>query len=155
MKFGQIVALTLGGVVIALMGYVAISGTSATPSEKPSLSPQPQVAIPSKNINEESKTNEKSQNDELKKIRELEESVKNRDMETSHLYKVRCASCHGYSGEGRIAPAFDGKSEEEILLKLRDYKENRVPNSLMEGLLTNSTDEELNMLAKEIAGFAK
>ena len=44
-------------------------------------------------------------------------------------------------------------SYEDIVKRLDDYKHNRVPNSLMVGLLNNISDEDLKKLALEIASF--
>ena len=47
-------------------------------------------------------------------------------------------------GEGtKVAPMIAGKSYEDIVKRLDDYKHNRVPNSLMVGLLNNISDEDL------------
>ncbi len=76
------------------------------------------------------------------------------DYEVSKYYKTSCSSCHGKAGEGtKVAPMIAGKSYEDIVNRLDDYKHNRVPNSLMVGLLNNISDEDLKMLAKEIANF--
>lgn len=52
-----------------------------------------------------------------------------------------------------MAPKISGKSKDEILARLKDYKENKVPNSLMKGLLNNVSDEDLGLLADEISKF--
>ncbi len=154
MKTGQIITLAIGGVVVALMLYVALSGGESTPTPaKPSLAPVSEAA--SSLAQNPKEVALEAEDEEMKKIRELQGSVKNRELKVSHLYSLKCAPCHGYDGEGKIAPSLLGKSETELLAKLRDYKEDKVPNSLMKGLLTNSTQQELEDLAKEIAGFSK
>lgn len=76
------------------------------------------------------------------------------DYEVSKYYKTSCSSCHGKGGEGtKVAPMIAGKSYEDIVKRLDDYKHNRVPNSLMVGLLNNISDEDLKKLALEIASF--
>lgn len=76
------------------------------------------------------------------------------DYEVSKYYKTSCSSCHGKVGEGtKVAPMIAGKSYEDIVKRLDDYKHNRVPNSLMVGLLNNISDEDLKKLALEIASF--
>ena len=78
----------------------------------------------------------------------------NSDYEVSKYYKTSCSSCHGKVGEGtKVAPMIAGKSYEDIVKRLDDYKHNRVPNSLMVGLLNNISDEDLKKLALEIASF--
>ncbi|PKN14072.1 MAG: cytochrome C, partial [Deltaproteobacteria bacterium HGW-Deltaproteobacteria-24] len=87
--------------------------------------------------------------EELKK--QASGSMNNR---VSQLYSLRCKACHGSEGQGtQVGPSIKGKSVEYILSKLDDYKNNRVKNSLMQGLLTNATQDELNTLAQEISSF--
>ena len=52
-----------------------------------------------------------------------------------------------------MAPSSARKSKDEILASLKNYKEGKVPNSLMKGLLTNVSDEDLGALADEISKF--
>ena len=40
-----------------------------------------------------------------------------------------------------------------ILDRLNEYKAGKIPNSLMEGLLDNVSDENLTILAEEISKF--
>lgn len=91
--------------------------------------------------------------EEEQKVAELQKQAAVSTVQTSKLYAARCAACHGYHGEGIVGPKLVGKTEEQLLKSLADYKAGRVPNSLMKGLLTNSTDEELKTLAAEIAKF--
>ncbi|HRF56823.1 MAG TPA: c-type cytochrome [Campylobacterales bacterium] len=90
-----------------------------------------------------------------KKIQALKESTQPKDYAVSNLYMVKCKACHGASGKGAVGPSLVGKTEQELLKKLNDYKEGKVKNSLMAGLLVNSTDEELKSLASEISKFGK
>lgn len=76
------------------------------------------------------------------------------DYAVSKYYKTACSSCHGKAGEGtRVAPDIAGKSYEYMLEKLDDYRQDRVPNSLMKGLINNLSNEDLESLAKEISNF--
>lgn len=78
----------------------------------------------------------------------------NLENSVSRYYIVHCSSCHGKVGEGTmVAPIIKGKSYDYIVSRLDDYKNDRVVNSLMKGLLTNTSDEDLKILAKEIANF--
>lgn len=71
----------------------------------------------------------------------------------SHLYIVKCSACHGKDGNGPVGPSIAGKSYEYNIKKLQEYKENKVQNTMMEDLLTRTSNEELEQLAKEISQF--
>lgn len=71
----------------------------------------------------------------------------------SLLYLVKCSACHGRDGRGPVGPPISGKSKEENLAILMKYKNKQVPNSAMLGLLEQTSDEELEMLAEEITTF--
>lgn len=72
----------------------------------------------------------------------------------SIYYITHCSSCHGKSGEGtKVAPAIRGKAYDYMIAKLDDYRNDRVVNTLMKGLLLNTSDEDIKVLAKEISNF--
>lgn len=71
----------------------------------------------------------------------------------SHLYIVKCSACHGRDGNGPVGSSIAGKPYDYNLQKLRDYKDNKVENTMMADLLTRTSDDELVMLAKEISAF--
>lgn len=78
----------------------------------------------------------------------------NLENNASKYYLIHCSSCHGKVGEGTmLAPSIKGKSYDYIISRLDDYRNDRVINSLMKGLLINTSDEELKVLAKEISSF--
>lgn len=71
----------------------------------------------------------------------------------SRLYIVKCSACHGRDGKGPIGPSIAGKDAAynfEILMK---YKKGQVPNTMMKGLLENTDEAQLKMLAEEITAF--
>ncbi|MBE0497320.1 MAG: c-type cytochrome [Campylobacterales bacterium] len=153
MSAGKIIGLSIAGVVVVLMFYVMTQGGGSvlpTPSKQEEGSvASAQSSVPKKSAEEQ-------------KLEELEEQTKELSyVQTSKLYASKCAACHGREGEGRIlgpagtklAPPIKGRSEAYILEKLEDYRHNRVENTLMKGLLNNSSDEELHVLAREIANF--
>ena len=109
--------------------------THAAQSNAPAQSAQPQLS------------------EEEQALAELKKKAAVSNVQVSKLYATRCAACHGYQGEGAVGPRLIGMSEAKLTKSLQDYKQGRVPNSLMKGLLTNSTDEELAALAAEIAKF--
>ena len=135
--------IILAVVVVGLIGYVMYSG-----SPKHEQTPK-QETVTKQDIN---KMQEKSE--EQKKLDELKEKVNDtKTTVTTKLYAQRCAACHGYSGEGIVGPVIKGKDEAYIMAKLDGYRSGKVRNSLMQGLLKNSSDEELKALAKEISAF--
>jgi cytochrome c553 len=71
----------------------------------------------------------------------------------SHLYLIKCSACHGRDGRGPVGSSIAGKSMEENMAVLMKYKLKQVPNSAMLGLLEQTSDQELEMLAREIAAF--
>lgn len=155
MNLGKIIAGIFSVIAVLLIVYLMNTGSVALKDEsKPSLAPNatknsdftPKAEAVAKNNMQES--------EDLNKVLELQKSVENSQNEgVSKLYLVSCAPCHAKNGEGIIAPSIKGKSKEELLKSLQDYKADKVPNSLMRGLLTNTSDENLELLADEISKF--
>ena len=77
----------------------------------------------------------------------------------SHMYKSKCASCHGVNGSGyqngkpMMGPKLIGQSAEELFKKLVDFKDGRKENMVMKGLLIKLSEEDLKKLADEIGEF--
>ena len=148
---GKKIAIIFGVLVLALMVFMLTSQPSAPvkdasrPELKPAQQTQPKV------VNEELNLQD---SEEIKKIKQLQNSVANQPSEgVSKRYLTSCAPCHGANGKGVMAPSIAGKSKDEILASLKNYKEGKVSNSLMKGLLTNVSDEDLGALADEISKF--
>lgn len=148
---GKKIAIIFGVLVLALIVFMLTSQPSAPVKDasRPELKPAQQTKP--KVVNEELNLQD---SEEIKKIKQLQNSVANQPSEgVSKRYLTSCAPCHGANGKGVMAPKISGKSKDEILARLKDYKENKVPNSLMKGLLNNVTDEDLGALADEISKF--
>ena len=146
---GKKIAIIFGVLVLALMVFMLTSQPSAPVKDasRPELKPAQQTQ--SKVVNEELNLQD---SEEIKKIKQLQNSVANQPSEgVSKRYLTSCAPCHGANGKGVMAPSIAGKSKDEILASLKNYKESKVPNSLMKGLLTNVSDEDLGALADEIS----
>lgn len=148
---GKKIAIIFGVLVLALMVFMLTSQPSAPikdasrPELKPAQQTQQKVANEELNLQD---------SEEIKKIKQLQNSVANQPSEgVSKRYLTSCAPCHGANGKGVMAPSIAGKSKDEILASLKNYKEGKVPNSLMKGLLTNVSDEDLDSLADEISKF--
>ena len=148
---GKKIAIIFGVLVLALMVFMLTSQPLAPikyasrPELKPAQQTQPKV------VNEELNLQD---SEEIKKIKQLQISVANQPSQgVSKRYLTSCAPCHGANGKGVMAPSIAGKSKDEILASLKNYKEGKVSNSLMKGLLTNVSDEDLGALADEISKF--
>lgn len=148
---GKKIAIIFGVLVLALMVFMLTSQPSAPikDASRPELKPAQQTQ--QKVVNEELNLQD---SEEIKKIKQLQNSVANQPSQgVSKRYLTSCAPCHGANGKGVMAPSIAGKSKDEILASLKNYKEGKVPNSLMKGLLTNVSDEDLGALADEISKF--
>lgn len=148
---GKKIAIIFGVLVLALMVFMLTSQPSAPVKDasRPELKPAQQTQP--KAVNEELNLQD---SEEIKKIKQLQNSVANQPNEgVSKRYLTSCAPCHGANGKGVMAPNIAGKGKDEILASLKNYKEGKVPNSLMKGLLTNVSDEDLGALADEISKF--
>ncbi len=153
MKVGKIVALVSSLFIIFLMAYTFFTKDGGY--------------ISSKEVEDSLKVKQNVQNDVVEKsgeeikLEELRKSLGDTSVQkTSRLFASKCSACHGKNGEGSfnekgevVMPVIKGKDEEYILKRLDDYKNNRVPNPLMIGLLKNISDEDLKALAKEISEF--
>ena len=148
---GKKIAIIFGVLVLALMVFMLTSQPSAPVKVASRPEIKPQDFAPKQERNEELNLQDA---EEIKKIKQLQNSVANQPNEgVSKRYLTSCAPCHGANGKGVMAPKISGKSKDEILARLKDYKENKVPNSLMKGLLNNVADEDLGALADEISKF--
>ena len=148
---GKKIAIIFGVLVLALMVFMLTSQPSAPIKDASRPEIKPQDFAPKQERNEELNLQDA---EEIKKIKQLQNSVANQPSEgVSKRYLTSCAPCHGANGKGVMAPSIAGKSKDEILASLKNYKEGKVPNSLMKGLLTNVSDEDLGLLADEISKF--
>ena len=148
---GKKIAIIFGALVLVLMIFMLTSQPSAPVKDASRPEIKPQDFAHKQERNEELNLQDA---EEIKKIKQLQNSVANQPSEgVSKRYLTSCAPCHGANGKGVMAPSIAGKSKNEILASLKNYKEGKVPNSLMKGLLTNVSDEDLDSLADEISKF--
>lgn len=151
MSVGKIVALLCG--VLALLAFIFLMNEPQ--SANLSTDSNETADLVSLNLapSDEILDSNSSYAEDIKKIKVLEKSLRKAPKNLSKLYLVNCAPCHFKDGKGEIAPTIAGKSKEEILSKLRAYKENKIPNTLMHGLLINLKESDLQNLASEISEF--
>jgi cytochrome c553 len=65
-----------------------------------------------------------------------------------------CAGCHGANGEGvKPNPALAGKSEDEIVQALKDYKSGKRANPVMKTFATNLSDQDMANLGAYYASL--
>ena len=148
---GKKIAIIFGALVLVLMIFMLTSQPSAPIKDASRPEIKPQDFAPKQERNEELNLQD---SEEIKKIKQLQNSVANQPSQgVSKRYLTSCAPCHGANGKGVMAPSIAGKSKDEILASLKNYKEGKVSNSLMKGLLTNVSDEDLGALADEISKF--
>ncbi len=152
LSVGKILAIICG--VLAVVGILFLMNSGGDSSAKTAAKTSDSALTQSADSTQDSSDSGSFASDEdLKKIKELEKSVRKAPENLSKLYLVRCAPCHFKDGKGDIAPSIAGKSKDEILAKLRSYKEGKEPNALMNGLMKNMKDSELQTLAEEISHF--
>lgn len=149
MSTKNLVGIVVSAVIVGAMGYMIMNETSSTQGD--SSGNETQASASNGNRFDAAPTNKEALTEEERKIKDLKDE--NREFEVSNLYILKCAPCHGDGGKGLIGPPLYGKSESEIMKKLSEYKEGKVKNSMMAGLLTNSTEDELKTLANEISKF--
>ena len=96
----------------------------------------------------------KANNEAQKKLEALKKKAGNIALfKVSPLYKKKCSSCHGVMGEGIIGTKLMGKSKENILQALHDFKSGKRKNYVMYGLLGNMDEKQLESLSEEISTF--
>jgi len=65
-----------------------------------------------------------------------------------------CAACHGANGQGVPPnPALAGKSADQLLQALQDYKSGKRSNAVMKGLTAGLSDQDMANLAAYYASL--
>lgn len=151
MKTGKLVAIIISGILVLMMGYMIVQDISES-SQKKEKKVEQKLKQSTESL---AKKFEEPKSEDDKKLEELKKLASNLEVKNkSNTYLVKCSSCHGRNGEGtQVAPGLQGKSIDYMLSKLDDYRNDRVKNSLMRGLLNKTSDEELASLALEISKF--
>jgi cytochrome c553 len=58
-----------------------------------------------------------------------------------------CAGCHGANGEGvKPNPALAGKSEDELVQAMKDYKSGKRANPVMKSMVSSLSDQDMSNL---------
>jgi cytochrome c553 len=65
-----------------------------------------------------------------------------------------CAGCHGANGEGvKPNPALAGKSEDELVQAMKDYKSGKRANPVMKSMMTPLSDADMANVAAHYASI--
>jgi cytochrome c553 len=76
------------------------------------------------------------------------------DSQAGKAKSAGCAACHGANGEGKAPnPALAGKSESELVQALKDYKSGKRSNSIMKGLASPLSEQDMENLAAYYASL--
>ncbi|WP_406857485.1 c-type cytochrome [Alsobacter sp. KACC 23698] len=62
-----------------------------------------------------------------------------------------CSGCHGATPDASVGPVLQGRSADEIVAAMRDYREGRVPATVMDRIARGFSDEETRAVAAWIA----
>lgn len=67
-----------------------------------------------------------------------------------------CAACHGTNGQGVPPnPALVGKTEDDMLQAMKDYKSGKRANAVMKGMTAGLSDQDMANLAAYYASLKK
>jgi cytochrome c553 len=67
-----------------------------------------------------------------------------------------CAACHGTNGQGVPPnPALVGRSEDDMLQAMKDYKSGKRANAVMKGMTAGLSDQDMANLAAYYASMKK
>jgi cytochrome c553 len=65
-----------------------------------------------------------------------------------------CAGCHGANGQGIPPnPALAGKSEDQLLQAMQDYKSGKRSNAVMKAMMAGLSDQDMANLAAYYASL--
>ena len=69
---------------------------------------------------------------------------------------VACAACHGANGQGVPPnPALTGRTEDEMLQAMKDYKSGKRNNAVMKGTMAGLSGQDMANLAAYYASLKK
>ena len=76
------------------------------------------------------------------------------DVQAGKAKAAGCVACHGANGQGVAPnPALAGKSEDQLLEALKDYKSGKRNNAIMKALMTPLNDQDMANLAAYYASL--
>jgi cytochrome c553 len=70
------------------------------------------------------------------------------DVQAGKAKAAACAGCHGANGQGVSPnPALTGKTEDQLLQAMKDYKSGKRDNAIMKGMVSALSDQDMANLA--------
>ena len=76
------------------------------------------------------------------------------DVQTGKTKAAGCVGCHGANGQGVPPnPALAGKSEDQLLQAMKDYKSGKRANAVMKALTGPLSDQDIQNLAAYYASL--
>ena len=71
----------------------------------------------------------------------------------SKTFRIKCSACHDDYANGVVGPSLLSKTSDEIFNTIADFKSGKKSNPLMDGLISQMSEEEIRTLADEIFAF--
>ena len=76
------------------------------------------------------------------------------DVQAGKAKAASCAGCHGANGEGKDPyPKLTGKTEDETVKALKEYKEGKRTNAVMKALVKPLSDQDMANLGAYYASL--
>jgi cytochrome c553 len=76
------------------------------------------------------------------------------DAQAGKAKAAACVGCHGADGRGVAPnPGLAGKSEDQLVQAMQDYKTGKRPNAIMKGLVAGLSDQDIANLAAYYASL--
>jgi cytochrome c553 len=76
------------------------------------------------------------------------------DPAAGKIKAASCAACHGANGQGVPPnPALAGRSEDQLLQAMQDYKSGKRANAVMKGMTPGLSDKDMANLAAYYASL--
>jgi cytochrome c553 len=76
------------------------------------------------------------------------------DVEAGKTKAILCVACHGVDGKGIPPnPGLTGKSEDQLLTAMKDYKSGKRDNPIMKALVIPLSDQDITNLAAYYASL--
>jgi len=76
------------------------------------------------------------------------------DVEAGKTKAILCVACHGADGKGVTPnPGLTGKSEDQLLAAMKDYKSGKRDNAIMKALVIPLSDQDMTNLAAYYASL--
>jgi cytochrome subunit of sulfide dehydrogenase len=69
---------------------------------------------------------------------------------------AQCANCHGTNGKSAdVVPSLAGQSAEDLVKKMQNYRDGKMPGTIMHQLAKGYSDEQVALIADYLSKQAK